>query len=160
MGGGGGGELLGGGVAGEGGRFGDLHLDQLVLVQLRVRLGDDGVGEALVADVEDGGEMVTQRPEVAALLSGQLSQPAARASRTAAAAGCPGPAAGARRPEGARDGARARARRGGAPEGPRGRCSARRSRRPPRGPSPPRRKRRGSPAPGNRALPASAAWSR
>ena len=83
---GGGGELLRGGVAGEGGGLGDLHLDQFVRVELRVRLGDDRVGQAFVADVQDGGEVVTQRPEVAALLSAQLSQPAARASRTAPAA--------------------------------------------------------------------------
>ena len=78
--------LFRGGVAGERGSLGDLHLDQLVRVELDIRVGHHGLGQPFVADLQDGGEMVTQRPQAAALLSGQLSQPAARACRTAPAA--------------------------------------------------------------------------
>jgi len=78
--------LLRCGVAGEGGRFADLHLDQFVRFELGVGLGDEGIGQPVVANLQDGREVMAERPQVPALLAGQLSQPVARVYRTALAA--------------------------------------------------------------------------
>jgi hypothetical protein len=43
------------------------HLDQLVRLQRPVDLGDDLVGEALVADDHDGIELVGPRTQLAAM---------------------------------------------------------------------------------------------
>ena len=50
---------------------GGAHLDQLVRLQRAVDLGDDLVGEALVADDDGGTELVGLGAQLAAALGGQ-----------------------------------------------------------------------------------------
>jgi hypothetical protein len=49
------------------------HLDQLVGLELRVGLPDDGIADAVVADVQRRREALPQAAEVAPLLTGELA---------------------------------------------------------------------------------------
>jgi hypothetical protein len=53
---------------------GRAHLDQLVVRERAVDLGDYGVGEALVAQLQDGVQRMGARPKCLALGRGELGR--------------------------------------------------------------------------------------
>jgi hypothetical protein len=71
-----GGEALGHVVPIVGALCPDAHFDELVLLERVIDRGDDAFGVAIFADLHDGLEVMTERAEVAALLSSEV-QPVA-----------------------------------------------------------------------------------